>query len=633
LIQKIIYGLGPKQKTFVVLSLDVILSSLAFYFSLALRYSDFVLSYLSHNIFISSCLVLVSIQVSCFWFMGFYKGIWRFASTPDLIRLLKGITVAVSLSFVGIFLLNRMEGIPRSTFIIDWLLLLTFLGGMRFTYRIWRDNIWYRSNNSFSRVIIAGAGAGGSQLFRELRGSKDLQMKVVAFVDDDPSKQHKFLHGIPIMGKIVDLPQIIEKTNARKIFIAIPSATGEQILKIIENCQHTDLEFKTLPSIREIINNKTELSQLRNIEIEDLLGRQEIVLNDESVQSMISDKVMMITGAGGSIGSELCTQVVGYGPKRLILFEITEFFLYNLELDLQKKFPDLEIVPIIGDVRNREKLEKVFEQYRPQVVLHAAAYKHVPIMEANPAEAVKTNILGTKIVAETSIKYDTERFVLISTDKAVNPTNVMGATKRAAELICQTMQKNMKTKFMVVRFGNVLGSSGSVIPLFKKQISSGGPVTITHPEIIRYFMSIPEACRLVLQAASIGTGGEIFVLDMGAPVKILDLAKQMIRLAGLKVGKDIEIEFTGLRPGEKLFEELFIDNEHTLPTEHPLVKMARPDNSKIDFVSSLDDLTKNIENASDAFIKIKLKALIPQYTPFGLNIEEHTLPKPQDHVH
>ncbi|MEK6623417.1 MAG: SDR family NAD(P)-dependent oxidoreductase, partial [Bdellovibrionota bacterium] len=356
----------------------------AFYASLALRYSDLYITAISRVAFWQSCLILTSIQVCCFWFIGFYKGIWRFASTPDLFRLVKGISLAVALSFFGIFLFNRMESIPRSIFVIDWLLLLTFLGGMRFTYRIWRDNFWYKSNDSFDKVIIVGAGAGGSQLFRELREGRDLKMRVVAFVDDDPSKYRKILHGVAIMGSIAELPTIIQKTGAQKIFIAIPSASGDQILKIIESCKNTELEFKTLPSMREIINGKTELSQLRNIEIEDLLGRQEVVLNDDSVQAMVTNKIVLITGAGGSIGSEICQQLVKYKPKKLILFEMTEFFLYELESNLRNKFPELDIVPIIGDVRNPDKVSSVFAKHNPHVVLHAAAYKHVPIMEDNP---------------------------------------------------------------------------------------------------------------------------------------------------------------------------------------------------------------------------------------------------------
>ncbi len=614
--------MNPKVKTSIVFILDAALSVCAFYSSLALRYSDFHINAVPIAIFFQSCLLLTLIQVCCFWFMGFYKGIWRFASTPDLFRLIKGITIAVSLSFAGIFLLNRMVGIPRSTFIIDWLLLLTFLGGMRFTYRIWRDNFWYQYNEALQKVIIVGAGAGGSQLFRELRESRNLQMKVVAFVDDDPSKYHKILHGVSIMGKIADLPAIIQKTDATKIFIAIPSANGDQIQNIVESCKNTELEFKTLPSMSEIINGKSELSQLRNIEIEDLLGRKEVVLNDDSVQAMVANKVVLITGAGGSIGSEICNQLVKYKPERLILFEMTEFFLYELENNLRKKYPTLDIIPIIGDVRNKEKVHRVFAKYLPQVVLHAAAYKHVPIMEDNPAEAVKTNIFGTKVVAEAAVAHAVERFVLISTDKAVNPTNVMGATKRVAELVCQLVQQNQKTKFMTVRFGNVLGSSGSVIPLFKQQLKSGGPITITHPDIIRYFMSIPEACRLVLQAAALGRGGEIFVLDMGAPVKIVDLAKQMIRLAGLKLGTDIDIQYTGLRPGEKLYEELFVTNENTTTTEHPMVKMARPNSPNIDITTLLANLFKQIEGASETDVKLALKTLVPEYFPHGLSIDK-----------
>ena len=608
--------LRPWQKTSMVITHDFFMAFAAFYLATILRldnaaYKDFLL--LEYHI---SIIIMVLVQVTCFYISGLYKGIWRYSSTPDLIRLIKGVTIAVVSSFAALFLYNRLVFIPRSIFIIDWLLLIVSLGGSRFAYRIWRDQFTVnRSTNTQDRIIIVGAGAGGEKLFREIRYSTNLQLNVVGFVDDDLGKRNKSLHGVQVLGGVADIPQIVAKTNAKQIFVAIPSATSKQFRSIIKVCENTQLEIKTLPKFNDILNGDM-YSKLRKVRPEDLLGRKEIQLDQKTLGKMITSKRVVVSGAGGSIGSELCRQIALFNPKQLILFEMTEFSLYRIEMELKEKFPNLDLVSVVGDVRNLHKVQNMFLKFQPEVAFHAAAYKHVPIMEQNPHEAIHTNIMGTKVMAEESMSNNIERFVMVSTDKAVNPTNIMGTTKRIAEMVCQHYQSRSKnTKFMTVRFGNVLGSSGSVIPLFKQQIENGGPLTVTHPDIKRYFMSIPEAAQLVLQAASIGKGGELFVLDMGEQFKIINLAKQMITLSGLRINDDIEIKFTGLRPGEKLYEELLADQETTLPTSHPKVKIAQARKvngefeGKINSILSLVD-TKNIEK--NVVIE-KLQTLVPEY--------------------
>jgi FlaA1/EpsC-like NDP-sugar epimerase len=406
------------------------------------------------------------------------------------------------------------------------------------------------------------------------------------------------------------IPELVEKFQVSQIFLAIPSASTEQINRIVDICLPLGIELKTLPKVNDILSGRIEVSLLRNIQIEDLLGREEVELSTEKLEYMISNKTVLVTGAGGSIGSELCHQIATHNPSRMILFENCEYFLYEIEMDLKAMFPNVEFVPVIGNVRNIQRVETIFEAYQPNLVFHAAAYKHVPMMEKNPHEAIQTNVFGTKNVVETAAKFNVEKFVLISTDKAVNPTNVMGATKRIAEMVCENIsQTDTTTEIIVVRFGNVLGSNGSVIPLFKKQIENGGPITVTHPDITRYFMSIPEASRLVLQSASMGAGGEVFVLDMGESVKIVDLVDRMISLAGLRKGIDIEVEFTGLRVGEKMFEELFSDKEELIKTDHRKVFKAKTRKTEGNFATGLEQLQKNEKD-----IHFVLKTLVPEYT-------------------
>mgnify|MGYP001069541152 CR=1 FL=1 len=585
--------------------------------SFSLAYGD--LLFFSHKKlqFFSIILITSTIQFLCLNLSGLYRGIWRFSSTHDLLNLIRGVIAGVSFSALGIFLFNRLLDVPRSFFVIDWLMLVVTLGGGRLGYRILREYLGVRATNGdvLIRSIIVGAGAAGEQLVRDIRRTPDLRTRVVALIDDDLEKRNKSLHKVSIVGGVSDLRQAVKEYGATRVYIAIPSATSSQIDRIVKSCRDTGVEFKTLPPTKDILLGKVSIEQLREVRPEDLLGRDQVELDNKSIKDMVSNETIMVTGAGGSIGSELCRQVASFSPRKIIFFEMGEFNLYQLEQNIKQKYPDLNYEICIGDVRDRNSIEAVIKEHTPKVIFHAAAYKHVPIMENNPKEAIKTNVFGTKNVAELAAKYKVDRFVLISTDKAVRPTNVMGATKRVAEMVCQEIQgSNPETKFMLVRFGNVLGSSGSVIPLFKKQIKMGGPITVTHPEVTRFFMSIPEACQLVLQAGAIGNGGEVFLLDMGKSVKIIHLAKQMISLHGL-TEDDIKIKFTGLRPGEKLYEELLLDGEDTLPTVHPLLKVAKHSGSPCSVNEIVQTLTSQEGDSVNSF-KMKLKKLVEDYDYF-----------------
>ncbi len=602
------------RKRLIAMTHDALWCVVGLLFSFSLAYGDLYFFSSKKLHFFSIILITCSIQFLCLNLSGLYRGIWRFSSTHDLLNLIRGVTGGVALSALGIFLFNRLEGVPRSVFIIDWLILVVALGGGRLGYRILREYLGVRASNGdlMTRSIIVGAGAAGEQLVRDIRRTPHLGTKVVAFIDDDLEKRNKTLHKVSIVGGVSDLRQAVKEYKATRVYIAIPSATSSQVDRIVKSCRDTGVEFKTLPPTKDILLGEASVEQLREVQPEDLLGRDQVELDKVSIKNMVSNETIMVTGAGGSIGSELCRQIASFSPRKIIFFEMGEFNLYQLEQDIKEKFPNLNYEICIGDVRDRNSVEKVIKDFSPKVIFHAAAYKQVPIMETNPNEAIKTNIFGTKNVAELASKYKVKRFVLISTDKAVRPTNAMGATKRVAEMVCQEIQASSpETKFMLVRFGNVLGSSGSVIPLFKKQIQMGGPVTVTHPEVTRFFMSIPEACQLVLQAGAIGKGGEVFLLDMGKSVKIIHLAKQMISLHGL-TEEDIKIEFTGLRPGEKLYEELLLAGEDTLPTVHPLLKVAKHNGSHCSVDEIVHTLKSNEADTPNS-IKMKLKKLVEDY--------------------
>ncbi|WP_127717852.1 nucleoside-diphosphate sugar epimerase/dehydratase [Halobacteriovorax sp. HLS] len=626
-LQKI-QNFKPKQKILLAITSDTFFAFTSFYFALSIRDGNLFPTYIPLEYLIIILIINTVVQSFTFYLNGLYKGIWRYSSTPDLLRLIKGATIAVLTSTSIFFLFNRLDMIPRSAFIIDWLLLVVSLGGSRFAYRLLTDDLNFVTTKNYKNALIVGTGSGGERLFREIRAQKSLEIKVVAFLDVNKTDHGRHLHGLPIFGQQEHYTSIIRDRNISKIFIAIPDASPDLLRMIVDSCNDLDVEIKTIPKMTDFFGKKSYLSQLRNLEPEDLLGRKQVVLDTTSIENMLSGKKILVTGAGGSIGSELCNQIAKFKPKHLILFEQNEFNLYQLERNLKITYPQLNYTTIIGDVKNRDSVECTFKKFQPEIVFHAAAYKHVPLMEENPYQSVQTNILGTKTVAEISSKYLVDRFVLISTDKAVNPTNVMGATKRTAEMVClHTQKETSKTKFMIVRFGNVLGSSGSVIPLFKKQIQDGGPITVTHKDIERYFMSIPEASRLVLQAGTIGNGGEIFVLDMGSPVKIVDLAKQMIALAGLRLNHDISIIFTGLRPGEKLYEELLIKEENILPTTHSLVKVAKSRPLSECFYENLKGLITASESNSPREFRESLKKIVKDYNPQNTTVIDQCFEK------
>ena len=489
-----------------------------------------------------------------------------------------GVTFASIFQVCGFHILNWP--IPRSFYLISFLVLMVSVIVNRYAYRAAKaleSNINnYRNRDRFQKILIVGAGMAGSDILNEIKSSNKLLGDVICFVDDNPEKQGRLINGIKIAGGREDIPRLVEENDIDEIYIALPSAKAQDRRDIISICKETDAKVKTLPAIYQLVNGEVSVSKLREVEVQDLLGRDQITTNLDEVAAYIKDKVVLVTGGGGSIGSELCRQVVKQHPKMLIIFDIYENTAYDLQQELKFHYPDLDLRTVIGSVRDKHRLDVVFEKYRPNLVFHAAAHKHVPLMEHSPNEAIKNNVFGTYNVALTAEEYHVDKFVLISTDKAVNPTNIMGASKRICEMIIQTMAKYSETTFVAVRFGNVLGSHGSVIPLFEKQIKAGGPVTVTHPDIIRFFMTIPEAVGLVLQAGAYAKGGEIFVLDMGEPMKILDLAKNMIRLSGYKPDEDIKIEFTGLRPGEKLYEEVLMDEEGLTDTENELIHIGKP---------------------------------------------------------
>jgi FlaA1/EpsC-like NDP-sugar epimerase len=606
--------LRPEVKTLIAIINDTLASILCFYLALALRFGDWQLQVLDAPLLLLFFIVIL-VQTITFFTFGLYRGVWRYSSIPDLIRVIKAVSFAIVLSAMAVFFLNRLEGLPRTVFAIDWFLLVVVLGGARFTFRILSQDIDFTKNDNLDGAIIYGVGPQAIQLLREINSSMP-NIQVRAFFEAGKKHKGKLLHGIPVYFGDHKISELADSLNIKKLFIAIPNASADLLQSIVKNCEKNEIEIKKIPSLKEFFEKKSFLSQLRRLEPEDLLGRKQVVLDSSTVEEMLSGRKVLVTGAGGSIGSELCRQIALFRPKCMILFEQSEFNLYALEQEFQEKFPEVRVFTVIGDVRNRSLVENAFKIYSPEIVLHAAAYKHVPLMEMNPSQSVNTNILGTKIVSEVAGEYSANRFVLVSTDKAINPTNIMGATKRIAEMVCQNSQaSNPGTKYMIVRFGNVLGSSGSVIPKFKKQIQNGGPITVTHPDIQRYFMSIPEASRLVLQAGAIGSGGEIFVLDMGEPVKIVDLARQMIALAGLRADHDIKIQFTGLRPGEKLFEELLIAEESILPTIHPLVKVAKSRELEADFPELLEQLLTIDPQTTPYVYRNELKKLVSEYTP------------------
>lgn len=518
-------------------------------------------------------LAVMPIQVAAFWYFGLYRGIWRFASVPDLFRIIKAVVTGTLIVLILLFIWQRLEGVPRSVMVLYPMLLIAGLSMPRLAYRWLKDHRIDLSTQSGKKALVIGAGRAGELLVRDMLKGGDYAP--VALLDDNPKKHGLEIHGVRVVGGSGELAQCIDNLSIDVVLLAMPTAPAPLVRKMVKQCAEAKVACRTVPSLPELADGKVEVSQLRELRIEDLLGREEITLDNKQISHFLAGKRVLITGAGGSIGSELCRQVMAFEPEQLVMLDNGEFNLYTIEGEMRKHHSPEQAVARLGDIRDEARMRWVFETHRPEVVFNAAAYKHVPLVEENPAEGVKTNVLGTCKLADLAVEYGCEKFVQVSTDKAVNPANVMGATKRAAEIYCQNLNsRSAKTAFITTRFGNVLGSAGSVVPLFREQIRSGGPVTVTHPEITRYFMTIPEAVSLILQAGGMGSGGEIFVLDMGEPVKIVDLAEQMIRLSGFEPGVDIEIAFTGLRPGEKLYEELFHKAESLMGTTHPKIMLS-----------------------------------------------------------
>ncbi|WP_332871094.1 nucleoside-diphosphate sugar epimerase/dehydratase [Parazoarcus communis] len=559
--------------------------------------------------------LLVVHAVACRW-AGLYRGMWVFASLPDLKRVLKAVAVSGVALLVWVALDRGGTAIPRSMIVLYPVLLLLVMGGGRAAWRMWKEHRLYGGLIAQGKpVVIVGAGRGGAMLMRELERSPD--WRVVALVDDDLGKWGMELFGIPIVGGLGALPEVLREFKASHVILAMPSAATETLRRATDIGVRAGAHVFTVPGLEELMNGRVSISAMRPVEIEDLLGREPVSIDTENVQAMLAGRTVLVTGAGGSIGSELCRQLSRFEPGILILLESSEFALYSVEQWFARNRPDVRVVPLAGDVKDGVRLEEVFSAWAPQIVFHAAAYKHVPLMEVGNAwQAVRNNVLGTLQVATHAERYGAERFVFISTDKAVNPTNVMGATKRLAEMVCEALHSfgTKATQFEVVRFGNVLGSTGSVIPKFAEQIAHGGPVTVTHPEINRYFMSIPEAAQLVLQASAMGHGGEVFVLDMGEPVKIVDLARNMIRLSGYS-DDEIRIEFTGLRPGEKLYEELLADAEATMETPHPKLRIARSRSVPEAFLDEVREWLSQPAPVSDDDVRSGLKRWVPEYVP------------------
>ena len=555
--------------------------------------------------------ILASLVI--FFLARMYSTMWSVAGVREALHVVAACGLASLVQIAGMVLLQLT--VPRSFFLVSFAALCAEELGIRLSYRVVISLFGNHSKKAAKRIMIVGAGTSGSVILKEMTTSSLVNGCVVCFVDDDKNKAGKFLNGVPVAGNRNDIPRLAEEYKIDEIYIAIPSASAKERKAIIEICRETGCQVKILPGIYQLINGEVSIAKLRNVEIEDLLGRDPIRVNLDEIMGYVSGKVVLVTGGGGSIGSELCRQIASHNPKQLIIFDIYENNAYDIQLELKEKYPDLDLVVLIGSVRNTHRIETVFEKYRPDIVYHAAAHKHVPLMEDSPNEAIKNNVFGTYKTAKAADKYGTSRFVLISTDKAVNPTNIMGASKRMCEMVVQMMNARSKTDFVAVRFGNVLGSNGSVIPLFKKQIEQGGPVTVTHPDIIRYFMTIPEAVSLVLQAGAYAKGGEIFVLDMGEPMKILDLAKNLIRLSGYTPDVDIPIIFTGLRPGEKLYEELLMDEEGLQDTPNKLIHIGKPIEFDMErFKEQLEELYPIVNQDGDQIRETVMK-IVTTYHP------------------
>ena len=596
---------------------DIAAVALTSFLAIAMRYEFVLMDIPKHFMtpIIRFLPINIILTLVIFYIFRLYNSLWAFASETELQNLVSACVISTIVDGVGLYLFKvDIRPVPLSYHFMYGFILIALIFADRFSYRFFRSQkhkIQNRKNTI--NVMVIGAGDAGNSIIKEIATSNFSTMTVGCIIDDDKSKWGNYIQGVKVEGGRDKIIECVDTHSIDEIFIAIPSASRKTIKEILEICKETECKLRSLPGIYQLVNGEVSVSKLRDVEVEDLLGREPIQVDTDSILGYVQDKVVLVTGGGGSIGSELCRQIAGHKPKKLIILDIYENSAYEIQQELLYKYPELDLLVLIASVRNTNRMNMIFETYRPDIVYHAAAHKHVPLMETSPNEAIKNNVFGTWKTAQAAAYYGTKKFVMISTDKAVNPTNIMGASKRICEMIIQCFNRHYDTEFVAVRFGNVLGSNGSVIPLFKKQIAQGGPVTVTHPDIIRYFMTIPEAVSLVLQAGAYAKGGEIFVLDMGEPVKILDLAKNLIRLSGYKVDEDIKIEFTGLRPGEKLYEELLMDEEGLQDTANKMIHIGRPiDIDEMKFFAQLKTL-KEESKGEHVDIRPLIQEIVPTY--------------------
>ena len=604
---------------------DLILINLSAFLTLYIRF-EFDFRQLYATTFLRDMLIYAGINSACtiliFHILKLYNSLWEFASVSELVRMTLGCFFSAVFYMVGMFMLHLT--VPRSFPAIYMLILCLLCGALRLSYRcVRRTRAGLRSEGE-KRTMLIGGGQAGAIALREFQTSPRSENKVVCIIDDSPNKVGSYLRGVKIVGGRSSIPAMAEKYDVDEIVLAIPSASRQEKLQILSYCHNTSCTLRTLPGICQLANGEVRIEQIREVDIEDLLGRETVKIDLDEVAAYITGKTVLVTGGGGSIGSELCRQAAAQRPKRLIIFDIYENNAYDIQMELRRTHPELDLVVLIGSVRDRERVMQVFDRYRPDLVCHAAAHKHVPLMETSPFEAIKNNVFGTYNVAQAADRFGTQRFILISTDKAVNPTNVMGASKRLCEMIVQMMNDRSATEYVAVRFGNVLGSAGSVIPLFRKQIRSGGPVTVTDKRVIRYFMTIPEAVQLIFQAGAYARGGEIFVLDMGEPVRIDDLARNMIRLSGFEPDVDIPVVYTGLRPGEKLYEELLLSGEGMQKTKNDLIYIGH----EIAFDPAAFEenlmLLRAIPESDEPALRAKLRELVPTFhAPDGQTLPQN----------
>lgn len=607
-------------RRFGLVVIDILSVALATYLGLIARF-DFDPSFVQGSVYGQTAWnylpYSIIITILLFWVFHLYQSLWQYAGTPEIINIFLSCVFSAISQMIIVHMFLKWP-YPRSCYVFFGGFLLACVVASRFFYRAFRTFVEKRTDMAKAvNVMVIGTGESANLLIREMKSSSYIQKNALCVIDDFNTRVGSYIHGVKVVGGRDDILENVARYDIDEIIIAMPSAPKSQIREILDICKQTKCELKTLPGMYQLVNGDVNVSQLRKVDVIDLLGREQIQVDLDSIMGYVMNKVILVTGGGGSIGSELCRQIAEKNPKQLIIFDIYENSAYDIQQELIKKYPDLDLKVLIGSVRNTNRVNQIFEKYHPDIVYHAAAHKHVPLMEESPNEAIKNNVLGTWKVADAADKYGTGKFVMISTDKAVNPTNIMGATKRICEMIVQAYNSKSKTEFVAVRFGNVLGSNGSVIPLFKKQIAAGGPVTVTHPDIIRYFMTIPEAVSLVLQAGAYAKGGEIFVLDMGEPVKILDLAKNLIRLSGYIPGEDIKIEFTGLRPGEKLYEEMLMAEEGLKQTKNKLIHIGEPiEFDEEEFFKELEELAvESKDELSNEEIKEWVKKLVPTYRP------------------